>query len=227
MNVKTNVGKEFLRLLRLHFHSNHRLNSIFNTKTVKVSYSCMRNMSTIISGHNKFVLNDGASEEVPRLCNCRNPDDCPMNGNCLAQNIVYMGNVVNRTDNHVRPYVGLTSGFFKDRFGVHKQGIQHREHANSCELAKHVWTLKDAGKEFSVNWSILEHVKGRLIGNECKLCVTEKLHILENKNQAGLLNSNWDMKCLHKRKFKLSQFGDQRRGRKKLRKVSGTIDAVT
>ena len=32
VNVKTNVGKKFLDLLRLHFHPNHRLHSIFDTK---------------------------------------------------------------------------------------------------------------------------------------------------------------------------------------------------
>ena len=202
--MKTNVGKKFLSLLRLHFHSNHRLHAIFNTKTVKVSYCCMHNISSIISGHNKHVLSDEPVEAEMRMCSCRRADECPMDGRCLARNIVYQGDVNNRTDNQVAPYVGLTSVSFKDRLGVHNQGINHRSHATSCELTKHVWTLKDSNKAFSINWRILEHVRGRLVGGECKLFSTEKLPIIEHVNQAALMNSNCDIKCPHQRKYKLS-----------------------
>ena len=56
-NVKTNVGKIFLKLLREHFPPNHKLHKIFNTNNVKISYSCMKNISSIISAHNKNILN--------------------------------------------------------------------------------------------------------------------------------------------------------------------------
>ena len=146
----------------------------------------MRNVSSIISGHNKFVLSNEHLQPETRTCNCRQQSECPMNGNCLARNIVYCGEVVNHTDNRSKPYVGLTSVSFKDRLGVHNQGIRHRSHAMSCELTKHVWDLKDSNTEFTIKWNILEHVKGRLIGGECRLCVTEKLHIIDHLDQAGL-----------------------------------------
>ena len=227
MNVKTNVGKEFLRLLRLHFHPNHRLHSIFNTKTVKVSYCCMRNVSSIISGHNRHILCKDPPEAEIKMCNCRHPGECPMNGKCLVRNVIYKGDVNNQTDNQSNAYVGLTSMAFKDRYVLHNQGIRHRNHANSCELTKHVWTLKDSNKEFSIGWNILEHVKGRFVGGECKLCITEKLHILEHQNQLGLLNSNSDMKCVHGWKFKLGQLGAQGRGRTRWREDRGTTAGVT
>ena len=73
-----------------------------------------------------------------------------------------------------------------------------KKHDISCELTKHVWQLRDSGKAFSVRGKLLEHVKGRLIGGECRLCVTEKLHIIEHPNyRDGLLNSNSDMICVH------------------------------
>ena len=227
VNVKTNVGKKFLDLLRLHFHPNHRLRSLFNTKTVKVSYCCMRNIASIISGHNKHVLSEEHAEEEPRMCSCRRPNECPMNGKCLARNVIYKGDVINNTDNQTNPYVGLTSGAFKERLGVHRQGINHRSYAGSCELTKHVWALKDANKDLSIKWSILEHVKGRLVGGECKLCVTEKLHIIEHPDQAILLNSNCDIKCVHQRKYKLAQVRVQGRGRTKGREARGTTSGVT
>ena len=227
VNVKTNVGKKFLDLLRLHFHPNHRLHSIFNTKTVKVSYCCMRNISSIISGHNKHVLSEETAQTGPRMCSCRRLEECPLNGKCLTRNVIYKADVVNHTDNQTNPYVGLTSGAFKERLGVHRQGINHRSYASSCELTKHVWALKDANKEFTINWSILEHVKGRLVGGECKLCVTEKLHILEHPYQAMLLNGNCDIKCVHQRKYKLGQVRVQGRGRAKRRGDRGSTIGVT
>ena len=147
-----------------------------------------------------------------------------MDGHCLASNIIYKGNVSDQTDNPARPYIGLTSVPFKDRLGVHRQGINHRSYAGSCELSKHVWTLKDANKNFSIDWEILERVRGRLIGGECRLCVTEKLRIIEYPDQDLLLNSNSDIKCLHQGKYKLSALSVQGRGRakKRGRKVRAT-----
>ena len=227
-SVKTNVGKTFLALIRTHFHQNHRLYPIFNTKSVKVSYCCMRNISSIISGHNKFVLSKDNSQQNTRTCNCRQRNACPLNGTCLTSNIIYSGEVINLTDNQSRPYVGLTLDTFKERLGVHNQGINHRSYSSSCELTKHVWQLRDSGKAFGVRWNILEHVKGRLIGGQCRLCVTEKLHIIEHPNYGdGLLNSNADMKCVHGWKHKLVSIRNPGRGRSRKRGKRGTVTGVT
>ena len=52
MNVKTNIGKEFFKLLNKHFPLNNELNKLFNKNTVKLSYSCTKNMDAIITAHN-------------------------------------------------------------------------------------------------------------------------------------------------------------------------------
>ena len=52
-NVKTNVGKTVIKLVWKHFPKEHMFHKIFNKNTIKVSYSCMPNIGTIISGHNK------------------------------------------------------------------------------------------------------------------------------------------------------------------------------
>ena len=48
-NVSTDIGHRFLNLIRKHFHPLHRLHKIFNTRTIKVSYCCMKNVGAIIS----------------------------------------------------------------------------------------------------------------------------------------------------------------------------------
>ena len=150
---------------------------------------------------------------------------------CLVSNIVYDGEVVNLTDSKSRPYVGLTSDPLKERLGVHNQGINHRAYSSKCELTKHVWALKDGNKAFKVKWNIRERVKGRLIGGECRLCVTEKLHIIEHPEYgAELLNSNSDIKCMHGRKHKLFSVVCPGRGqsKKKVKKGKrGTRTGVT
>lgn len=68
-NVTTNVGKYFLNLLKIYFPKDHKLNKIFNKNNVKISYSCMPNMESIITAHNKNIM---YKNDTPLLktCNC-------------------------------------------------------------------------------------------------------------------------------------------------------------
>ena len=52
-----NVGKYFLRLIDKHFKQDHILHKIFNRKTLKISYSCTKNMSQIMNSHNNELIN--------------------------------------------------------------------------------------------------------------------------------------------------------------------------
>ena len=47
-NVKTNIGKTFLNLVKKHFPRDHKLYKIFNRNTLKLSYSCMSSMYRLI-----------------------------------------------------------------------------------------------------------------------------------------------------------------------------------
>ena len=47
-----NVGKYFLKLIDKHFKQDNILHKIFNRKTLKISYSCTKNISQIINNHN-------------------------------------------------------------------------------------------------------------------------------------------------------------------------------
>ena len=80
-NVSTKIGKYFLNLLDKHFPQNHRLHKIFNRNSVKVSYSCTKNMKTIINNHNKNILGKKSSIDTS-TCNCQNKEDCSLNGQC-------------------------------------------------------------------------------------------------------------------------------------------------
>ena len=96
--MKTNVGKAFLELVDKHFGTNgNTLKQIFNRNTTKVSYSCMPNLDQILKGHNNTILFPRTRGEQSHGCNCRNKANCPLQGNCLAKNIVYLAEVHTHT----------------------------------------------------------------------------------------------------------------------------------
>ena len=69
-----------------YFPKNHPLNKIFNRHTLKLSYSCMPNMKTIIASHNKQILSNVATtpnQKHDPNCNCRKKAECPLDGKCL------------------------------------------------------------------------------------------------------------------------------------------------
>ena len=57
-NVKTNLGRKFINIINRCFPKEHPLHKTFNKHTLKFSYSCMANIKSIISSHNKAVLSN-------------------------------------------------------------------------------------------------------------------------------------------------------------------------
>ena len=82
LSVKTNVGRIFLKLIKKHFPKGNSLNKIFNKNTMKVSYSCIGNISSIISSNNQNILNSVSNTEYG--CNCRSKESYPLQNKCLT-----------------------------------------------------------------------------------------------------------------------------------------------
>ena len=85
--VSTNIAKIFLRLINRHFPKSHRLHKIFNRNTVKVSYSCMQNMSKIYKGHNSKITSVPCNQLA--LFNCQEKGEFSMDGKCQTLDAVY------------------------------------------------------------------------------------------------------------------------------------------
>ena len=88
----------FLSLIDKHFPKDHSLRKIFNRNTIKISYSCMNNTKQVIDNHNKRILHSSHSSYTKdnkdgtgtnKTCNCRQKNNCPLNGNCLQSSVVY------------------------------------------------------------------------------------------------------------------------------------------
>ena len=68
---------------------------VFNKNTIKISYSCMKNIKSIIASYNKSILLPKAKEDG---CNCRNKELCPLQNQCLTPKVIYEATVVTNSD---------------------------------------------------------------------------------------------------------------------------------
>ena len=134
--VKTNVAKLFFRLLDKHFPKSHLLHKIFNRNTIKVSYSCMNNVSQIIKQHNRNVSNKKEKQTNP--CNCRNKNECPLNGNCKVQNVIYKCTVSATQKFKQRVYLGIAKGNWNQRFYNPRQSFKDKKHKNDTALPNYL-----------------------------------------------------------------------------------------
>ena len=207
-NVQTNIGRTFLKLVSKHFPRHHKYHSLFNKNNVKVSYSCMENMGSIINKHNKKVLaNNNNRDNNDKLCNCRSKEQCPLNNKCLSSSLIYNAQVTTTTNNNTttKNYIGLTEGTFKQRFTQHKLTFRHKKYTNSTELSKYIWHLKDNSINFNIKWSIISRASPyNNSSKRCDLCLTEKLMIIKSTSN-NLLNKRSELisKCRHENKFYL------------------------
>ena len=141
MDVRTNIGKTFLKSIRKHFPNGNSLHKIFNKNTFKVSYSCMCNMASIISSHNRTILNSDVSLEYG--CNCRSRNECPLQNKCLTSKFASRADVENEINNKRKFYFWVSKTAFEERYRNHKKECNYVKYRNSTELFKCIWQLKD------------------------------------------------------------------------------------
>ena len=105
LNVKTNVGKEFLKLVDKAFPPDNPLHKIFNRQTVKVGYMCMPNMKTEVARHNNQVLREDQPQAAIPACKCEGgPPNCPVMGDCQKSGVVYQASVEEKQTGKVETY---------------------------------------------------------------------------------------------------------------------------
>ena len=134
-SVKTNIGKNFLHLLK-HFPANNKMHKIFNKNTVKVSYSCMKNMDSVICGHNHNMLNPNQKSFG---CNCRKKDSCPLNGERLTPKVIYHADVSNEANNDQKFYFRFAARTFKERYNNQKRDVRYIKYQYNTEVTKYIW----------------------------------------------------------------------------------------
>ena len=162
----------------------------------------MPNIANIIKAHNQKTLSQPTESNQTRSCNCRKPEMCPLDGQCLTDNLVYQATV--KADNRPEKYyIGMTENTFKTRFNGHKVSFKQKSHRNDTTLSNFILELKDNGSNFNIHWSIVKRVKVyKGSTKRCNLCLTETLCILSAPKDI-LLNKRSELvsKCRHENKF--------------------------
>ena len=129
-------------------------------------------------------------------------------------------------------YNGQTGRAFKERYKEHMYSLstpkkelirkdkntgekkvvtikeQIEERKEKSELANYVWSLKEQGKKFSLEWSIVKKAFNYKNGQRfCDLCATETTLIALGE-PATTLNKRSEIfhKCRYKARFKLQAF---------------------
>ena len=212
LNVLTNVGKEFLKIIRA-FPKNSVLAQIVNTNTIKISYRTLQNMGGEISRHAKKIL--GSEEEAPApTCNCRAAEKyrCPLPNSCTICNVVYGATVTNEADNSVETYTGLTANPFKKRVRQHETDIKNYRphdpdnHKSGTRLSRHCGQLVARRIPYTITWKILKETKTNFNPTTgfCMLCANEKFLIMFKPEDATLnLRSEFFSHCRHKERHLL------------------------
>ena len=182
-SVETDLGKKFFSLINQHFPKSHILYPIINQNCVKLSYSCLPNMKTIISKHNGKILKEENHNPPPCLCP---PEQCPVEGKCENTGVVYQATLKYQGDKEDK-YVGLTARSFKSRHTEHYRNFQNRNPKNSTTLSRKIWNLQDKNINYELKWKILQNAKPYMPGSrQCQLCVAEIHFILFQPEEASL-----------------------------------------
>ena len=211
--VGTPIGRNLFDLMRKHFKPNTLVGKLFNRNTVKIGYSNMPNMKSIITSQNVKLLNHKPAAAPtlvnPKRCDCRGGSvNCPVNGECQEKDVVYSSEVTSNTG--VVGYYGSCSTTFKARYGNHvsDSNLAHRREATT--LSAHKWSLKDRGINFTQTWKFETHARSYTpeIGY-CNLCLTEKYLLNRDLKAKNLVNKRKEVfrKCPHRTKFLLSNCG--------------------
>ena len=208
-SVQTNIARKFLALIEKHFPPAHKFRKLFNKNNLKVSYSCMPSMKSIITAHNKKILTKSDGEAEQRTCNCARGKTCPLDGKCLSKNIVYKATISTENIDAIKVYYGACSTTFKDRLANHKKSFKNEEYRHETELSNEFWrTKKKRKKEPIVKWEIAQRCSAyNQTTGRCTLCLHEKLKIATHAGN-NLLNKRNELvsKCRHQGKYALSKF---------------------
>ena len=93
----------------------------------------MKNMVSIISSHNKQVLQPYNKNYG---CNCRKKESCPLDNKCLRPNIIYEAQITNTTNDEHKKYLGPTETSFKERYRNQTRDFKQKKYMK-CTFKKY------------------------------------------------------------------------------------------
>ena len=102
-----------------------KVHEIFDKNTLKVSYSCTSNISSITSSDNKRLLRPRTTECG---CNRRTRENFLLQNQCLTPNLISRADVENNANKGTKIYFDLAETSFKAQFGNHNKYFNHEQY---------------------------------------------------------------------------------------------------
>ena len=165
----------------------------------------MPNIKSKISTHNKKILNKPVNKNTQKY-NCINKNTCPLNGNSLLENILYIATIKSdKKNNQPRNYKGINENTLKKGYANRKRSFNINRYKNDTKLSVECWNLNAGNSNPKVTWAVKNQFSAcNPQSKRCSLCLNETLEILEDKEK-NLLNKKYEVisKCRHQNKFML------------------------
>ena len=110
----------------------------------------MPSMNNVTRKHNSKIMKNPAPSTT-KTCNCRRKTDCPMDGNCFSECLIYKASVSTTANKY---YYGTCENTSKERFNNHNCSSRNKFREKNTELSKYVWKLKEKDINYFINWYI-------------------------------------------------------------------------
>ena len=144
----------------------------------------------ITKQHNRNVSDKKEKQTNP--WNWRNKNECPLNGNCKLQSVIYKCTVSATQTFKQRVYLGIVERNWKQRLYIHRQSFKDKRHKNGTTLSSYLWDLKENHNQIpKLTWPIVRFAPAYSnISKRCLLCLHEKLLIISYRK---LLNKRSEL----------------------------------
>ena len=167
-----------------------------------------------MSNHNNRILNTDTTKTATNKCNCRDKNNCPLQGNCLQESVVYKATI--KTDTTTETYIGSTETTFKTRYNNHKTSMKYESKAKQTKLSIQYWKHAKQGKTPTITWEIIKECHPYKCGTtKCDICVAEKLEILREtyKQRSNIINKRSELinTCSHISKHRLKDINNKQK----------------
>ena len=83
-------------------------------------------------------------------CSCRNKNQCPLNGICEIESVMYNCDVQTESTPKTN-YIGITEGSWKARRRTHKHSFIKERRKNDTDLSKYIWKAKPKNEDLQLN----------------------------------------------------------------------------
>ena len=124
INVKTNIGRIFLRLIDKHFPRHHIYHKLFNRNNLRIT-SCVPNLASVIRNHNTSLLNDPTPTDI-KECSCRQKAECSLDKKCLSGYLVCNALDERLGTNKTKHYYGTCEKNFKEGHNNHTTSFRNK-----------------------------------------------------------------------------------------------------